>query len=165
MKSLYETNAEKLMQLQPSKQWAALCWLNDCARLNLQFRITEVYRTQERQNQLYAQGRAKPGPIVTYTKSSNHTKRLACDVYPINCGYADIEAVAEKYGITHPFVRAPFVDLPHFEFAKAKEKPTPNIPKSENAARRRLEREIKGSVQPRTERLKERLAKRTRSES
>ncbi|MCR5888336.1 M15 family metallopeptidase [Hymenobacter sp. J193] len=36
--------------------------------------ITECYRSPERQNQLYAQGRSKPGVIVTYKRGgqSNH---------------------------------------------------------------------------------------------
>ena len=46
--------------------------------------ITECYRSPERQEELYAQGRSKPGPIVTYKRGgeSNHNKRptLALDV-------------------------------------------------------------------------------------
>ncbi|GAB2777821.1 hypothetical protein GCM10027175_14930 [Hymenobacter latericoloratus] len=30
--------------------------------------VTECYRSPERQNELYAQGRSKPGPIVTYKR-------------------------------------------------------------------------------------------------
>jgi len=39
--------------------------------------ITECYRSPERQNELYAQGRSKPGPIVTYKRGgqSNHNLR------------------------------------------------------------------------------------------
>ncbi|GAB2784664.1 hypothetical protein GCM10027175_24060 [Hymenobacter latericoloratus] len=38
--------------------------------------ITECYRSPERQNELYAQGRSKPGPIVTYKRGgeSNHNQ-------------------------------------------------------------------------------------------
>lgn len=44
--------------------------------------LFEGYRSQERQNWLYAQGRRKdrPGPIVTWRKKSNHTSRRAADV-------------------------------------------------------------------------------------
>ncbi|MGE7841407.1 hypothetical protein ACQKNX_11485 [Lysinibacillus sp. NPDC093712] len=42
--------------------------------------ITETYRSQERQNYLYAQGRTRPGQIVTSTLNSNHKSRLACDI-------------------------------------------------------------------------------------
>ncbi|GAB2712521.1 hypothetical protein GCM10011495_06700 [Hymenobacter frigidus] len=36
--------------------------------------VTECYRSPERQNELYAQGRSKPGPVVTYKLGgqSNH---------------------------------------------------------------------------------------------
>lgn len=39
--------------------------------------ISECYRSPERQDELYAQGRSKPGPIVTYKRGgeSNHNKR------------------------------------------------------------------------------------------
>ena len=38
--------------------------------------ITECYRSPERQDELYAQGRSKPGAIVTYKRGgeSNHNK-------------------------------------------------------------------------------------------
>ena len=38
--------------------------------------VTECYRSSERQNELYAQGRSKPGPIVTYKRGgeSRHNK-------------------------------------------------------------------------------------------
>ncbi len=41
--------------------------------------ITESWRPQRRQNQLYAQGRTKPWKITTRTRSSMHTKGLAID--------------------------------------------------------------------------------------
>ena len=39
--------------------------------------ITECYRVPERQDELYAQGRSKPGPVVTYKRGgeSNHNRR------------------------------------------------------------------------------------------
>ena len=38
--------------------------------------ITECYRSPERQNELFEQGRSKPGPVVTYKRGgeSNHNK-------------------------------------------------------------------------------------------
>jgi len=42
--------------------------------------VIEGVRTQERQDALYAQGRTKPGPIVTWTKDSKHIQGLAVDV-------------------------------------------------------------------------------------
>lgn len=42
--------------------------------------IFETYRSQERQDWLYAQGRTRPGPRVTWTRRSAHTSRKAADV-------------------------------------------------------------------------------------
>jgi tRNA nucleotidyltransferase/poly(A) polymerase len=42
--------------------------------------IVEGKRSQERQDELYEQGRTKPGKVVTWTKSSAHTKGLAVDI-------------------------------------------------------------------------------------
>lgn len=39
------------------------------------FAVLEGVRTPERQRELYAQGRTKPGPKVTWTLNSNHFKR------------------------------------------------------------------------------------------
>ena len=36
------------------------------------FKVLEGVRTPERQKELYAQGRTKPGPKVTWTLNSNH---------------------------------------------------------------------------------------------
>ncbi len=36
------------------------------------FTVLEGVRTPERQKQLYAQGRTKPGPVVTWTLTSRH---------------------------------------------------------------------------------------------
>lgn len=52
-------------------------WLGDpVLRLAGRPIITECYRSPERQDELYAQGRSKPGAIVTYKRGgeSNHNK-------------------------------------------------------------------------------------------
>ncbi|KQS55884.1 hypothetical protein ASG17_07490 [Brevundimonas sp. Leaf363] len=36
------------------------------------FKVIEGVRTPARQKELYAQGRTKPGPVVTWTVNSNH---------------------------------------------------------------------------------------------
>lgn len=43
------------------------------------FQIVQGNRTQAEQNALYAQGRTKPGPIVTWTKASKHIGGRAID--------------------------------------------------------------------------------------
>jgi len=41
--------------------------------------IVETWRSQERQDLLFAKGRTSPGPIVTWTKASRHTEGCAID--------------------------------------------------------------------------------------
>lgn len=60
------------------------------------FRIIEGVRTPTRQRQLYAQGRTKPGPKVTWTLNSNHfvNKRTgfghAIDILPAPYDWKDL---------------------------------------------------------------------------
>ncbi len=42
--------------------------------------ITEGARSQSRQDYLYAQGRTRPGPIITHARVSDHTTGLAFDI-------------------------------------------------------------------------------------
>jgi len=51
--------------------------------------VIEGLRSQERQEDLYSQGRTKPGPIVTWTKTSKHTEGKAVDVVILKDGKID----------------------------------------------------------------------------
>jgi len=67
-------------------------------------RLVEGYRTQERQHHLYAQGRTRPGAIVTWTRNSLHTRGLAADLlvdgsYDNPVGYARLAEVAREEGL------------------------------------------------------------------
>jgi len=42
--------------------------------------VTETFRSQSRQDALYAQGRTEPGQVVTWTRASNHTAGRAADL-------------------------------------------------------------------------------------
>lgn len=48
------------------------------------WKVAEGFRSQARQDWLYAQGRTRPGSIVTYKRGAtgNHPKGLAVDIYP-----------------------------------------------------------------------------------
>lgn len=46
------------------------------------FMVVEGVRTFERQKELYAQGRTKPGKIVTWTMKSKHIDGQAVDLVP-----------------------------------------------------------------------------------
>lgn len=53
----------------------------------IDFTIIEGVRTHARQQALYAQGRTKPGPVVTWVRTSNHEPKndgygYAVDIYP-----------------------------------------------------------------------------------
>ena len=50
--------------LTPKAQKACKLFLAECEAQGLKVRITETYRSQERQNELYAQGRTKAGSTV-----------------------------------------------------------------------------------------------------
>lgn len=54
--------------------------------------VIEGLRTQERQQQLYAQGRTAPGDIVTKTLDSKHCKGLAVDVAPLPLDWKNRQA-------------------------------------------------------------------------
>jgi peptidoglycan LD-endopeptidase CwlK len=47
------------------------------------FMVVEGLRTKERQAELFAQGRTKPGKIVTWTMASKHITGDAVDVAPV----------------------------------------------------------------------------------
>ena len=71
--------------------------------------VIETYRPQSRQDELFAQGRTTHGHVVTWTRHSKHTLRLAADVCPrvngqIVWSRRDLfdrwGAIAEKHGLT-----------------------------------------------------------------
>lgn len=148
----------KLSELQPWCHFAARNWIAECNAQGLKFKITEVYRPQERQDQLYAQGRTKPGKIVTWTKTSMHTKRLAADVITLNCSYPQIEAVAKQFGIYRPPELVKLGDKGHFQFERCMQEPISNAFSSPSVVVRRFQRLISMATNPQAiERLKSRL--------
>lgn len=93
-----------------------------CKAEGLDIFITETYRSQERQNYLYEQGRSRSGQIVTWTKSSRHTSRRAWDIacngdelYDTNV-IKKAGKVAADLGITWGGTWSS-PDYPHFEIS------------------------------------------------
>lgn len=94
-----------------------------CAAEGIAIRMTEGFRSIARQNELYAQGRTKPGAIVTNAKGgeSYHNWGVAFDVVLRVEGYSDspkwarIGALGRKIGLEWGGDWASFKDLPHFE--------------------------------------------------
>lgn len=80
------------------------------------FLVNEGVRTPARQKQLYAQGRTAPGPIVTWTKNSNHFAAAdglgrAVDLYPIIGGKLNLSS--------SPAAMRAYVDIAKAMFAAA----------------------------------------------
>ncbi|MDO4618440.1 MAG: M15 family metallopeptidase [Clostridia bacterium] len=110
-------------ELTPLAKKACMLFLKECKNRGLKVRVTETYRTQERQNELYAQGRTAPGKVVTWTKNSRHTSRRAWDIcqdikgkeYDTSGGFfKKCGFVAKEIGITWGGNwKTP--DKPHFE--------------------------------------------------
>ncbi|MED4888926.1 M15 family metallopeptidase [Lysinibacillus fusiformis] len=72
------TTCREISELLPTAQTACRLLFQECFKAGIKnVFITETYRSQERQKYLYAQGRTRPGQIVTWTLDSNHKSRLA----------------------------------------------------------------------------------------
>lgn len=82
-------NSRKLEDLHPIVQAKAIELEKRVeAELGVDLIFTSTHRDDEAQNALYAQGRTKPGKIVTNAKAgySWHNFRLAFDVLPVRHG-------------------------------------------------------------------------------
>ena len=111
-------------------QEACRLFLVECQKCGLKVRITETYRSQERQNYLYEQGRTRSGKIVTWTHKSRHTSRRAWDIcqnikgreYSDSAFFKSCGDVAKKLNITWGGIwKTP--DTPHFEISENWKKP------------------------------------------
>lgn len=116
-----------ISELTPTAQEACRAFLTVCESRGLHVRITETYRTQERQNELYAQGRTTPGQIVTWTKNSRHTSRRAWDICQNIKGkeYDTSEGFFDKCGEVAALLNITWggswktPDRPHFEISQS----------------------------------------------
>ncbi|MFJ8458420.1 M15 family metallopeptidase [Lysinibacillus xylanilyticus] len=123
MSTSVTTTCRDLAELLPAAQTACRILFQECFKVGIKnIFITETYRSQERQNYLYAQGRTRPGQIVTWTLNSNHKSRLAWDIavgppqslYDVNT-LNKVGAIAKKLGITWGGTWTGNIDRPHFE--------------------------------------------------
>ena len=111
-----------ISELTPLAQKACNLFLKKCAEKGLKVCITETYRSQDRQNWLYTQGRTRNGNIVTWTKNSRHTSRRAWDIcqgikgreYSDSAFFASCGDIAKKLNITWGGTWKQ-ADTPHFE--------------------------------------------------
>lgn len=97
------------------------------------FAVVQGARTQDQQDELYAQGRTTPGKIVTQTRNSRHIGGFAVDLA------AFVDGAVSWNGVYYPFIATAmkkaagelnvpivwggdwvkFKDLPHFELPRA----------------------------------------------
>lgn len=106
------------------------------------FVVTAGNRTQAEQDALYAQGRTKPGPVVTWTRNSNHIGGRAVDVAPWfreaiewddNGKLGLWPRIAEAFKSAASELGVPIAwggewskpDRPHFELVRGWERPAP----------------------------------------
>lgn len=111
--------------LHPKVRTAFKSFIDDAeSGLNITLRVVQGMRTIDEQNALYAQGRTKPGAIVTNAKggSSYHNYGLAIDLVEMKAGkanwdfnYSLLLPFAEKYNLVWGGNFKSIKDKPHFE--------------------------------------------------
>jgi hypothetical protein len=128
-----KTNRD-LNMLDPEMKRRIEATIADAKAQGIDLRPIETFRSQERQNYLYAQGRTRPGNIVTNAKHSNHTRYdangnpagVAVDVVPFVNGKPDwnskqwkqIGEIGKKNGLVWGGDFKKLNDSPHFELPK-----------------------------------------------
>lgn len=109
--------------------------------------VVETYRTQARQDALFAQGRTEPGQVVTWTRASQHTRGHAADLvvdgsYDDPVAYQRLMRIARDEGLRTLGARDPgHVELAAPRGATVVARPAPSVtsPASIVAAARELE--------------------------
>lgn len=97
--------------LTPRMREMAVKFLDGCLAAGIDVLIYCTYRSPEEQDELYAHGRTKPGPIVTNARAgqSKHNSRQAFDCVPLNAGkpqwgdaatYLKMGLIGEAVGLT-----------------------------------------------------------------
>ncbi len=117
-------NSRKISDLHPVVQEQCRHFIESCAEQGIDVIITSTLRDNDSQAALYAQGRSRPGPVVTNAKpgTSAHNYGLAFDFCPIVNGKADWKnidtfnqcgAIAESLGLEWAGRWSHFVELAH----------------------------------------------------
>lgn len=120
----------RLMQLHPNIRGAALAAYRESVRITphgVHPFITETLRSFERSDELYQQGRTKPGNIVTNARAgqSMHNYGLALDfvimvnekmVWKVDENWMKVVNAFKKYGFAWGGDWKTFKDYPHLEF-------------------------------------------------
>lgn len=107
-------------------------FLDKCKLQGIDILVTSTYRDSESQNALYAQGRTKPGAIVTNAKAgqSFHNWKVAFDIVPLQNGkpvwgnsndkdkelWYKVGAIGVSVGLEWAGNWKKFPEFPHFQY-------------------------------------------------
>lgn len=166
LNTLLENAKKKLEGVHPVVKEKALKLVENSYKRGVCIAITQGYRSIEEQNELYAQGRTKPGKIVTNAKGgdSYHNYGLAIDFAIINgnnqyvwdteadfdqdkvSDWMEVVEEAKKLGFEWGGDFKRFKDYPHFQYTfglsiadlKAGKRPPQQEAKLKTAAKKEL---------------------------
>ena len=124
-------NSRSLDDLIPQAHVRADKLIELCKAAGIDLLITSTYRDNESQDALYAQGRTKPGKIVTKAKGgeSFHNYRCAFDVVPLVNGkpvwddiplWEQIGRLGKQIGLEWAGDWPTFKESPHFQYTGGK---------------------------------------------
>jgi peptidoglycan LD-endopeptidase CwlK len=123
--------SRQIRDLRPDVAAMAVRFLSAAKAAGIDLIVTSTYRDPQSQDELYAQGRTRPGKIVTRSRGwqSWHQYRVAFDVVPVRNGkpcwndaalWGTVGAIGEAAGLEWGGRWKGFVDRPHFQFADGK---------------------------------------------
>ena len=117
----------RLKKIHPELARRVRTLIDNLAKAGMQIEVVQGLRTFAEQDALFAQGRTKPGKVVTNARGgqSNHNYGLAVDVVPFNDNkpnwdapnsiWVAIGAEAEKLGLEWGGNWKKFIDKPHIQ--------------------------------------------------
>lgn len=120
-------NSRSLDDLLPIVKVKALAFVAACKKAGIDVLIYSTYRDMESQAAIYAQGRTKPGKIVTNARpgTSYHNWRCAFDFVPVVNGqpqwnasgtYTKCGIIAESVGLEWAGRWVSFKELAHCQY-------------------------------------------------
>ena len=121
-------NSRKLEDLLPPVKVRVEEFLASAKLAGIDLLVTSTYRDNASQDELYAQGRTKPGKIVTNAKAGQswHNYRCAVDVVPVVAGkprwdvkdsvWQEVGRLGKAAGLEWAGDWKRFREYPHFQY-------------------------------------------------
>ena len=120
-------NSRDISRLRPDVAANCRRWLELCKEAGLNVLVTQTVRDKEYQESLYAQGRTKPGNIVTNSKVPTfHADHVGCAFdfcknvkgheYDDNAFFHKAAAIAKGMGFSWGGDWKSFTDMPHIQW-------------------------------------------------